>query len=201
MAKCDNCPQRRGQKCVGTFQDIETSIDELQNDIVKALKILYRNDKYLLDTYVNEVCITSHIFHYFASLFSEKYGLYNIDPEYNRFGMYSKFYDEGPNGRDRYAKPDMLIHKRNCNKHNLLYVEFKPYWNDNTDDDYRKIKKFVSDDFLGGYGDTVISYRYRFGVSVLLDKKKVTFAWFRHGTEGIVKKVEISTKTWEEKRE
>ena len=201
MKKCDNCPRRVGQKCVGEFQDIETSIEKLQDDLVEAIKMLYSKDKYLLDTYVNEVCITSHIFHYFANKFADKYGAYDIDPEYNRFGMYSKFYDESSDGRKVYAKPDMLIHKRNCNKHNLLYVEFKTYWNKDTSGDYYKIKKFISNDSFGGNGNTVISYRYQYGVSILLEKQQITFVWFKNGVDGVVKTMNICTKTWKEKGE
>ena len=73
MARCDNCPQRTGQKCVGNFQGLQISIEELQADLIAAIKMVYENDMYLLDTYVNEVCITSYIFHYFSMQFSEKY--------------------------------------------------------------------------------------------------------------------------------
>ena len=198
MKKCDNCPQRRNWACVGGFEDISISIGELECDLISALKILYDRDYYLLEAEVNEVCITSHFFHYFASRFAEKYRQYDIDAEYSKCGEKPKYYKVKKYTRPKYARPDFLIHKRNCNNHNLLYIEFKPHWNDDTSDDYEKIKDFVSNDILGECGGIRISYRYKFGVSILLGLKYVYFVWFTNGNRSQVRKRCISTVTWED---
>ena len=108
--------------------------------------------------------------------FTEKYHGYNIDPEYNRNGFGAKYY----NG-DRYAKPDLIIHKRNCNKYNLLYAEFKVLVREHDSHDKEKIMKFISNDFGKENGKAVKPYKFRFGVSILLGKKEVKMLWFENG--------------------
>lgn len=193
MKKCDNCPQCRPSldTCL-TEQFQQFTLDELFNDLLVAIKCFYENDIDLLNRSTNEVCITSHIFHYFASLHKAKYSLYNIDPEYNRNGFGAKYYCQ-----DHYAKPDMIIHKRNCNKHNLLYIEFKVGAIHHCEHDQKKIRRFVSNDFGVESEKPVAPYRYRYGVSVILRMHCIDMLWFENGSENSIRQVNISTHTWE----
>jgi hypothetical protein len=135
---------------------------------------LYENDKYLLEVKANEVCISSRFYAYFEQLFRKKYANLNIDPEYNRNGETSKYYEEYNNKKEhRYAKPDMIIHKRNCNFHNKVYIEFKPYWNDDTSQDYKKLSAFTSPYGIFIYKGISYSYKYEYGVSILLNLERV----------------------------
>lgn len=61
--------------------------------------------------------------------FSKEYTEYNIDPEYNRNGESCKFFARENNPERSKAIPDIIIHKRGCNKYNFAYFEFKAHWN------------------------------------------------------------------------
>jgi hypothetical protein len=167
--------------------------EEIREDLLIAINEFYVNDFELLLREVNEVCITSHIFHYFAMKFSEKYCGYNIDPEYNRNGFGCKYYYE-----DHYAKPDLIIHRRNCNKYNLLYAEFKTHRLQHDAHDQEKILRFISDEFGQENGKKVKPYRFRFGVSVLLNQNSVDLLWYKSGQVIAHNKYKISKKGLEE---
>lgn len=193
MERCDNCPKTGsiGRNCQDDiFRQFE--YEELQDDLLEAIKQFYHHESDLMAIGANEVCITSHIFHYFAMKFADKYCDYNIDPEYNRNGFGAKYYSN-----DRHAKPDLIIHKRRCNKHNLLYVEFKIGRRDHDSLDKKKIVRFVSNEFGNENGRSVKPYRYRYGVSVILNRNNVRMLWYRNGcTEPFCEK-KFSTTTWD----
>ena len=86
----------------------------------------------------------------------------NLDFEYNRNGRQPKRIPANPqNG----AFPDLIMHQRGSNKCNLLIMEFKPPWNTNTRDDYKKIQQFIDPDD---------SYNYLCGKSILLGRTRQT---------------------------
>lgn len=193
MARCDNCPSTgpRGENCYyDVFQQFE--YEELQRDLLTAIKDFYLRDLDLISIGANEVCITGHIFHYFAMHFTEKYKDYNIDPEYNRNGFGAKYFC-----RDSYAKPDLIIHKRKCNKHNLLYIEFKVGTKRHDFRDKLKISRFVSNEFGEENQKKVMPYRYRYGVSIILTRCYVRMLWYRNGCLEPFVENTFSTKTWE----
>ena len=197
MAKCDNCPNPipRESNCqIQEFAQFE--LKELQADLIEAIKVFYQNDKELLERKVNEVCITSHIFHYFASAFSKKYCDYNIDPEYNRNGEETKRYNINDN-RYNYARPDLILHKRGCNRHNLLYIEFKTNKKSYSQQDKEKIIRFVSNEGIEESGRRIKPYRYKYGVSVLLNINEVSMLWYCNGQNISLCECKFSTKTWE----
>lgn len=192
MTKCDNCPRKNPDlRLCQTEKMPKIEHKEICQDLLEAIKEFYANDVELLTRSINEVCITSHVFHYFAMLHKEKYKPYNIDPEYNKNGSGAKYYD------NRYAKPDLIIHKRNCNKHNLLYAEFKTNVCNHDLHDKEKIKKFVSNDFGEENGRPVIPYRYKFGVSIVLKRDTVKMLWYQNGQKEPVMENDFSTVTWE----
>lgn len=119
-----------------------------------------QNSKY----YVGERAIVFRFAHYLQNLIQDYYKEYDLDCEYNRNGTKAKNLPGFPYG----TFPDMIIHKRKSNKHNLLIMEFKPYWNNHQNDDIEKIKKFVSD---------TGEYKYKYGASVLIEKHQVIINW------------------------
>jgi len=191
--KCSNCPQSKPilKECTVLVLP-KFEYDEIQQDLIFAIKEFYKNDIDLLLRGCNEMCITSHIFHYFSLLFAEKYSGYNIDPEYNRNGFGSKYYYG-----DKYAKPDLIIHKRNCNKHNLLYAEFKTNIRSHDCHDKEKILKFVSNDFGNENGRCVPPYSFSFGISILLCQDTLYMQWYKNGENTPFEENRFSTKTWE----
>ena len=193
MAKCDNCPapMKREYGCQTRVAQV-FSYTVLQEDLLAAIKEFYSKDVELLVRNVNEVCITSHIFHYFASKFSSKYGDYNIDPEYNKNGYGAKYYRG-----DHYAKPDLIIHRRNCNRNNLLYAEFKTNVRCHDLHDKGKIARFVSNDFGEENGRPIVPYRYKFGVSIVLNQDTVKMLWYQNGQKVPLCENVFSTVTWE----
>lgn len=182
--KCRNCPRKYVN--IDFCPQIEVfncDYTYLENDLLEAIKEFYKNDIELISRSVHELCITGHIFHYFSSKFAEKYSQYNMDPEYNRNGNDPKRYVE-----DKYARPDMIIHKRNCNKYNLLYIEFKVNGYSYDQHDTLKIKEFVS--------DREHSYNYKYGVSVILGLRDVKMLWYKNGENDSIAESVFDVKTW-----
>ena len=200
MNKCDNCPQSKPDLKICQAEIHSFEREEIQMDLLSAIKEFYKKDFDLLLRDVNEVCITCHIFHYFSMLHAEKYKGYNIDPEYNRNGFGSKYY-YGDNCGCHYAKPDLIIHKRNCNKYNLLYVEFKTLCLEHVTHDQNKILRFISNEFGVENKHPVKPYRFKYGVSVLLCTDKVDFLWYKNGSSEPVAQYVVSVKDFKSIKE
>ena len=120
---------------------------EVEDEIKKQLK----------ECHVGERAIVFRFAHYLQIEISEihKYSMYNLDCEYNRNKTDLKRTSSFPNG----AFPDLIIHKRSKNDHNLLVMEFKTYWNnsqESIDKDFNKVKEFMGDPYYYKYGLVVI---------------------------------------------
>ena len=115
--------------------------------IEQSLDCLYANDKDLLERKVAERDIT----HRFA-----------VDCEYNRDGYGIK----QVNGN--YVYPDFILHKRGCNDNNILIIEFKTWWNSENNADIDKIKWMMNPQ---------LRYGYKFGCSIVLNKKSADIQW------------------------
>ena len=126
-----------------------------------ALNELYLRDYYLLDHKVHERSIVFRFAHYLQNLLDEHedFWEYDLDVEYNRNGYSPKRIP----GRDNGAEPDVIIHKRGNNTHNLLAIEFKTYWNSETSDDLKKLKEFTR---KGG------EYHFSLGLSIALGRNR-----------------------------
>lgn len=128
--------------------------------IDRALDELYNRDIYLLAHGVHERAIVFRFGHYLQNLMDNVKELcfYNLDFEYNRNGLFAKRIPCRPrNG----AYPDLIIHRRGTNDHNLLMMEFKSYWNQNTQEDSKKIQQFL---------DPMGKYKYYSGRTIILGK-------------------------------
>lgn len=149
----------------------------LKSAVENALNELYKKDHYLIinhprgnasDYHVSERGIVFRFGIYLqkildGSLFKD----YNIDVEYNRNMYEKKRLPSFTNG----TFPDLILHMRGSNEHNILILEFKTWWNNNTADDSEKIKEFMDKNGV---------YRYKMGACIVLEKDNPTISWIVH---------------------
>jgi hypothetical protein len=152
------------------------SFNSIKAIIEASLKDLYKKDKHLIlngddvsnanKNHVSERGIV-HKFGVYLEKHIEKYHeltKYNIDVEYNRDGSNIKRLPGYPNG----VYPDLIIHKRGTNKDNLLILEFKPWWNNEIDNDLNKVEEFIDQDG---------QYAYKYGCVITIEKNKPIYNW------------------------
>ena len=147
--------------------------EKLKKIINKSLDLLYENDKYLIDNnpdgntkldklhHVGERTIVFRFAYYMQKMIEEDTDLsmHNFDCEYNRNGVNKKELPSFPDG----VYPDIILHNRGNNDNNLLVIEVKTYWNNNTGKDEKKIKELMSKDG---------KYKFKHGVSLLIGKTR-----------------------------
>lgn len=180
--KCKNCPYPQRMECVGEcIEKCTITKEDLEEQIREIISELYENDYYLIQNEVNEVCIVANFWRYFFNKFQNQYDNLDMDMEYNRNGKWAKYYGMTEEGRRLYAKPDMIIHKRGCNYHNFLCIEFKGYWNAEDENDDKKLRAFTNQDILLDYDGKRYSYRYTYGIRLRLYDDRVEFKWFEKG--------------------
>jgi hypothetical protein len=161
--------------------------DEIKNRLKIALDKLYVKDCYLLKHSAHERSITHKLAEYLQELFPD----YDVDCEYNvdidndndrkmwlsdaariklkellekiKIELNPENYDLsqeiGKLSKNFY--PDIIIHKRGTNKHNLLVIEAKKEGND-TSFDEEKLKAFTE-------LDGVHHYKFNLGALVTID--------------------------------
>ncbi len=140
----------------------------LRNKVEKSIKLLLKNDSFLLHSNAHERSITHKLAEYLQLEFPE----WNVDCEYNRTGHQSvktltdwtiKYEEELKNDNDNEKNvfPDIIVHQR-TKRNNLLVIEVKKSTNnDNGDSDKDKIKAFRSE----------LKYRYGLFISFQTHKK------------------------------
>ena len=122
--------------------------------INQSLDDLYRNDEYLISHKASERDLTFHFTTYFKDhMRTTSIAQYNVDCEYNRDGDDSKQID----GDKVY--PDFIVHHRGSNEDNLLIIEFKTWWNPNNNNDIKKLKNMMSEQYR---------YKYKYAYSIVL---------------------------------
>ncbi|MEZ8448322.1 hypothetical protein AB6C93_21015 [Vibrio splendidus] len=95
--------------------------------VINALQCFIENDSYLLRVNANERSLTHRIGMYLQAEFSN----YHVDCEYNRDDHEPKELYIGTEDTDVYddnamtVYPDIIVHRRGSNDHNLLVIEFK----------------------------------------------------------------------------
>lgn len=154
-------------------ENIDDKLKLLDCLIHEALDMLYEKDMHLIMNravndhgrdekhHVGERSIVFRFAHYLQNLIDNQPALsgYDLDCEYNRNGAACKALPSFPNG----TYPDVIIHKRGSNEHNLIVIEFKTYWNRDTLNDQRKLYEFT---------DPNGQYKFDKGISILLGKKR-----------------------------
>ena len=155
---------------------MEEKLKVLDDLVDQALDILYENDMHLIMNravnsrgkderhHVGERSIVFRFAHYLQNLIDANgsFQEYNLDCEYNRNGAECKALPSFPNG----TYPDVIIHKRGSNDHNLLVIEFKTYWNKGKsviEKDLSKLKEFT--DIQG-------KYKFCKGYFILIEKHR-----------------------------
>jgi hypothetical protein len=132
----------------------ETKMNELQESIVEALKILLESDNDLIETKPKEECINHRFACCLERVLSEKglLGQCNADIEYNKYMKGEKKNSDGRN-----IRPDILIHERRSgDKNNLIAIEAKKSYE--TPKDRSKIIDLVNNRKYGYSVGAVVSY-------------------------------------------
>lgn len=173
MTICKKCSKK--EQC--NYKKIKAiSRTQLQNQIENTLQELYSHEYFLIENHVHEIAIVSHFLRYFINEHQKSYCGLNMDMEYNKKGVDSKYYYCILGKEYHKARPDFIIHKRGCNAHNVLYVEFKLSNNqENLSRDYQKICAFTEKN------DDINVYHYKYGLSIILYLDKVEMQWFKDG--------------------
>ncbi len=134
---------------------VEQTMALLEPLIERALDELYDKDKYLVTHDALEQACVFRFGHYLQNLMDKTsyFKNYNLDLEYNRNGSRGKII---PSRHGQGAKPDLIIHKRGSNNHNLLIIEFKR-GDAISCGDVQKIKEFMdpNGDYKYFYGKTI----------------------------------------------
>ncbi|MCM1266022.1 MAG: hypothetical protein NC200_07470 [Candidatus Gastranaerophilales bacterium] len=149
--------------------------EKLKSILEEALKRFYDSEaqEFLSKKGVERSCVF-RIGMYIQDLMwhdiDKYYNDLNLDCEYNKdFGQPKR------NDKNEIVSPDLIIHKRNTDI-NLMVIEFKGYWNTNTDGDLVKLKEFTKPDG---------KYRYKLGALVVLNKNNTEITYFENGAETI----------------
>jgi len=128
----------------------------------------------LIDIFIENEAHERTIVARFAFYFREKlnqcgYEEYDMDIEYNRNFSQPKRTLHFQGG----TFPDVIIHKRGSNEHNLCIIEFKTGWRErNINNDLLKLKDFTS-----------VDQEYKFGIGflIIIDRGYVTIRQIEKG--------------------
>ena len=129
-------------------------MNELQECVVQALKMLLQYDSDLIKTQPKEECINHKLAQYLEWVLHEKTLLdeRDVDIEYNKYKE-----DEKKSSNGRNIRPDIIVHERKSgNRNNLIVIEAKKNYDAKGDRD--KVTDLVnSEDYRYTVG-AVISY-------------------------------------------
>lgn len=110
-------------------EDIKAQLREntaVGEQVINALQLFIDNDRHLLEVDANERSLTHRIGMYLQDQFPD----YDVDCEYNRNIHIPKRvhpieYHPDAQNKEKLVLPDIIVHKRGNNDHNLLIIEFK----------------------------------------------------------------------------
>ncbi|HZV69563.1 MAG TPA: hypothetical protein VFG10_08465 [Saprospiraceae bacterium] len=149
---------------------METNI--ILENLDGAISILLTGEIETLRRGLNELNVSTHLAFYLKPFFTQ----YDVDPEYN--GDIDKPNDrkaldiaknriveigKEPNANDNYKlSPDIIIHKRETNKSNLVVIEVKKDIHSQNLKDFDLIKlEHLTIDYLGNH------YNYKIGIAIV----------------------------------
>ena len=142
--------------------------DSLKSIVARALDILYEKDGSIIKRQLHEQCVVFRFGLYFRDLLLDtEFSCYDLDAEYNKDGDDLKRLECKPQG----FRPDIILHKRESNSHNILVLEFKYEQNDSkVEEDIKKIKELTHKNG---------KYRYKLGASIIITpcRKDVKIEW------------------------
>ncbi|MAU72763.1 MAG: hypothetical protein CML04_11775 [Pseudozobellia sp.] len=146
---------------------------EILDRVEQGIKLLLENEEDSLKRGLNELNASTHLAFYLKPLFKD----YNVDPEYN--GDIDKPNDrkaldiasnrikeigKKPNELETYKlSPDIIVHRRRTNKHNLAVIEVKKDIHSKHLKDFDLIKlEHLTISYLGNH------YNYNLGIAIVL---------------------------------
>lgn len=145
-----------------TKEMTEKEMKELKtliNNVAEAFRLVYKNDKFLIENGLCERCIMVRFAHYLADLYPD----YDVDCEYNRHkGNVKKIIE------DKNIFPDIIIHKRGTDSENFAVIELKNKANISNDGrmtDKAKLKALTKS-YNDGEKDSLYNYGYKFGLAI-----------------------------------
>lgn len=162
----------------------------------QSVDLLYENDNCLIKNSVHEQDISHRIAHYLENLLRNydwfvKNG-YSIDVEYNRnlddskkvyknclncskLKCYIKTSSYNIDDYESTCRADIIIHKRMCNKQNIIAIEIKTNMKD-CPKDYAKLAAFTCEKNI---------YKYHLGIYINIDdvQSQFSFTYFKNGQE------------------
>lgn len=167
-------------------------IDNVLERLDQGINALLENESDNLRRGLGELNLSTHLANYLTPLFPD----HNVDPEYN--GDFDK-----PNDRKALAIaerrireigksvketniypiiPDIIIHRRRTNDHNLVVIEVKKDIHPENHKDWDLIKlEHLTIDYLGNH------YNYKLGVAIVFgtmeDAGKYSLRYFQNGRE------------------
>ncbi|MBC6491279.1 hypothetical protein ACFSQD_14025 [Flavihumibacter stibioxidans] len=155
-------------------------MNEEQSFLVSKLKCavenVYREERFLL-TYSEgdreglEQAFVFRVGIQLSNLLRETtYASLDLDSEYNKNHGNTKTSIRFQNG----LRPDLIIHQRDSNKKNMLVAEFKGWWNNNIEDDLKKLEDLTNPND---------NYHYLIGVFVKIGQTEATYRYFINGSE------------------
>jgi len=129
------------------------NLNKIIISIKNSLSEIFKNDRILIDNDANERTISSSLICYLKERIKD----YDIDSEYNRHGSELKTIES--NTGQKIIIPDIVIHKRNNDRNNLVAIEIKKSTNPKRKNDEKKLEALTKKD----------SYSYKFGILIILD--------------------------------
>lgn len=149
-------------------------IDLLNLLLKKSLVLFYANDAVLLKKTGAERTCQGRIMVYMEHLLKhdplfEIWRYYNLDCEYH----WDKHDQKRYANRNGYMQPDLMLHIRNTNEHNLMVIEFK-FEAKTSDGDSEKLRDLTKSDYI---------YKYKLGCAVSLNVQGPIYKYFIDGQE------------------
>jgi hypothetical protein len=147
--------------------------DQVRSHVDQAVSLVIKNDAFLLDHAANERSIT----HKLAEYLQQEFPQYHVDCEYNKHGVNVKRLPRRCNqGNSEFVYPDIVVHLRGNDNHNVLVIEAKPRkYRAVPECDRAKLEAFTES---GG------GFRYQFGLFIGFNKlSNPQYAWFEDGKE------------------
>ncbi len=149
--------------------------DQVRVIVTHALRLLLRNDAFLLEHAAHERSIT----HKLAEYLQQQLGSYHVDCEYSKHGIEAKRLPRHCNGSDMdRVFPDIVVHLRGADENNLLVIEAK--LTPSPDVGIPECDKIKLVEFTKPTGE----YKYQLGLFIGFDGlAEPRLVWFEGGVE------------------
>jgi len=160
MKNCEMSPSDISKERKRLFELLKKSVDKIYGNYSKVFKIQGL-----------ERCVVALIYaQLFQAISESEYADLDLNSEYNKNYDSVKATPNFPKG----IRPDIILHRMWSNEENKIAIEFKGWWNNDSDKDIKKLK-----DLTTPQGE----YKYLIGVWVLLGKNIPLFKFVIDGEE------------------